>query len=254
METRFEFKDFLKVFGLAIFLFIFFVGLLKVTPGAGTFLSTLHPSISFLIEYLLQFVILFCPLWIFVVGKYNASLEDLGFKRVRLLQLIKTVSACYVGYLVFAYLLTLILSETGLSLPGYENQESYIPLFGDDLRGYIVGFVLVGIIAPFAEEILFRGFIYRVFIKTWPIWLGSILSAALFALIHIQFQTFIPLFVLGLLLNYSYRKTGSIWTPIALHSLNNILAFSVEVYLSLHPEVLAYLAQVHTFLYTVQIS
>lgn len=254
METRFEFKDFLKVFGLAIFLFIFFVGLLKVTPGSGTFLSTLHPSVSFLIEYLLQFVILFCPLWIFVVGKYNASLEDLGFKKVKLSQLIKTVLACYVGYLVFAYLLTLVLSETGLRIPGYENQESYIPLFGDDLRGYVVGFVLVGVIAPFAEEILFRGFIYRVFIKTWPIWLGSILSAALFALIHIQFQTFIPLFVLGLLLNYSYRKTDSIWTPIALHSLNNILAFSVEVYLSLHPEVLAYLAQAHTFVYTVQIS
>lgn len=254
METRFEFRDFLKVFSLAILLFIFFAGILNSTPGIEGFFSTLHPSISFSIEYLLQFVILFCPLWIFVVGKYNATPEDFGFKKIKFTKVVKTVVFAYIFYLIFTYCLSLILSATGTGLPGYQSQESYIPLFGNDLRGYVVGFLLVGVLAPFLEEILFRGFVYRIFIKTWPLWFGSILSAALFALIHVQFQTFIPLFILGLLLNHSYQKTDSIWTPIALHSLNNILAFGIEVYLSLHPEAVDNLAHGISFLYTGQIS
>ena len=189
-----------------------------------------------------------------MVGKYNATFEDLGFKKVKISELLKVVFTAYIVYLLITYSLSLILNATGVSVPGYQDQESYIPLFGKDLMGYAVGFLLVGVLAPFIEEILFRGFIYRVFIKTWPLWFGSILSAALFALIHVQFQTFIPLFILGLLLNYSYNKTGSLWTSIVLHSMNNILAFAIEVYFSLHPEALAYLAQAHTFVYTVQIS
>ncbi len=239
---------------MAIVLYVFFAGILSFTPGIEGFLSTLHPSIAFLIQYLLQFVILFCPLWLFVVGKYNPTLEDFGFKSISLKKLMKTVLLAYLGYLLLSMGLSWILSLTDSSLPGYESQESYLPLFGMDFAGLAVGFLLVGVLAPILEEILFRGFVYRIFVKTWPLWMGSILSAALFALIHVQFQTFIPLFVLGLLLNYTYQKTGSLWAPIAFHSLNNILAFAVEVYLSLHPGALDNLAQISNFLYTVQIS
>lgn len=254
METRFEFRDFLKVFGLAIVLFVFFATLLKFIPGSEHLLDTLHPAVSFLIQYLIQFVILFCPLWIFVVGKYNATWSDFGFKKISFGPVLKNVFLAYVIYLVSMFILNVVLSLTGGTLPGYEAQESYLPLFGTGVLGLVVGFILVSFLAPFIEEILFRGFVYRIFVKTWPNWIGNILSAALFALIHVQFQTFIPLFILGLLLNHVYKKTDSLWTSFAFHSLNNILAFAVEVYLSLHPEVLERLAQVHTFLYTIQIS
>ena len=69
-------------------------------------------------------------------------------------------------------------------------------------------------------------------------WLASILTAVLFALIHFQLQTFIPLFFLGLILNYAYQRTGSVWTAVVFHSLNNTIAFSLEVYLYFHPEAL----------------
>lgn len=254
METRFEFRDFLKVFSLALILFLVFAGILSRTPGIEQFLSTLHPSISFLVEYLVQFVILFCPLWIFVVGKYNATPEDFGFKKVAPGKVLKTVLFYYAAYLVFTVLLSSVLGATGLSVPGYESQESYIPLFGSDLAGLVIGFVLVGVLAPVLEEVLFRGFVYRVFVKIWPVWLGSILSAVLFAMIHMQFQSFIPLFILGLLLNRCYEKNDSLWTSIAFHGFNNILAFAVEVYLSFHPEFLERLAALPHFLYTVQIG
>lgn len=234
----FKFSDFLKVFGLSIALFAGFAGLLYSVPQAAEALAGFHPTVSFLVQYLIQFLILFFPLWLFVVDKYNVGLADFGFVKIRPWQLIKTVLLCYGFYLVVSFALAALLQYTGLSLPGYEEQDSYLPFFGYDVIGLVCAFAVVSILAPLLEELFFRGFIYRTFTKTWPIWLASGLTAALFALIHFQFQTFLPLFFLGLILNYAYQRTGSVWTAVAFHSLNNTIAFSLDVYLYFHPEML----------------
>ena len=232
LETRFEFRDFLKAFSLSISLYLAILGLLFLMPGSDVFLVNLHSSLIFLITYLIQFVVLFFPLWIFVIEKYTATLKDFGLVEVNKKKLLKTVGLSYLIYLGITFFIQAILLAFNVELPGYATQESYLPFFGADVLGIIVALIVVGFVAPFIEEILFRGFIFRVFIKTWPYWMGNILSAGLFALIHLQFQTFIPLFILGLLLNYTYQKTGSIWTSIVFHSMNNLLAFAVQVYIS----------------------
>jgi membrane protease YdiL (CAAX protease family) len=232
METRFQFKDFLKVFALAILLYGGFAALFSAVPGAGQIVEELPPVASFVIQYLIQFVILFFPLWIFVVSKYEADLKDFGFQAVPWKSLLKTVSLCYVVYLICSTSISALLTALDLKLPGYDVQQSYLPLFGNDIIGLLVGFFFIAVAAPFLEELLFRGFVYRVFVKTMAPWVGSLLTAILFALAHMQLATFFPLLILGLLLNYSYKKTGSVWTPVALHSLNNIIAFSVDIYLT----------------------
>ncbi len=236
--TRFEFRDFAKVFSLSILLFIFFAGIFNYFPPSVNFMGNVHPTISFLIQYLIQFVILFFPLWLFVYGKYAASLSDFGFQKIPFLKLIKTVGLCYVFYLVISFIITTFLASSNLEMPGYEAQQSYIPLFGDNLPGLIIAILFISIIAPFLEEFFFRGFIYRVFTKTWPVWFGSIATAALFALIHFQINSFIPLFILGLILNYTYQRTNSVWTAVVFHSLNNTIAFGLDIYLYFHPELL----------------
>lgn len=214
------------------------MGLFQVIPGAGDMIDGLHPTVSFLLQYLIQFVILFFPLWFFVVDKYSASLSDFGFKKIKIWTVIKTIVSCYVFYLLLSLLIGMILSYTGLSLPGYQDQDSYLPLFGYDTLGLTTAFLVVSVIAPILEELFFRGFMYRVFVKTWPKWLGSILTALLFGLIHFQLQTIIPLFILGLILNYAYEKTDSVWTCVAFHSLNNTIALTLNIYLYFHPELL----------------
>lgn len=250
VETRFQFGDFLKVFTLAILIYGGFIALFSAVPDAAQTIEGLPPVASFIIQYLLQFVILFFPLWIFVVSKYSADLKDFAFQPVSWKSLLKTVVFCYIVYLIVSFAIVKVLTVFDLKLPGYEGQQSYIPLFGDNLLGLIVGFIFISTVAPFLEELLFRGFVYRVFTKTWAPWLGSLLTAILFALAHMQLQTFLPLVLLGLLLNYSYRKTGSVWTAMALHSLNNIIAFSYDIHSTLHPGALE---QVSAFLYTVKL-
>lgn len=238
METRFEFRDFIKVFALSILLYAGFTTLFIYFPGADEFLSSVHPTVSFLLTYLIQFVILFFPLWIFVIDKYSASFKDFGFEKIKIGKLLKNVLGFYVLYFVIAAVLAMLFDSTGLQIPGYEAQESYIPLFGDDALGFTSAFVLIVIVAPFLEEFFFRGFVYKVLTKTWSVPVGSLITAGLFALIHFQIQSFFPILILGLFLNIIYQRTNSLWAAIAFHALNNALAFGFDVYLHLHPELL----------------
>lgn len=87
------------------------------------------------------------------------------------------------------------------------------------LRGYLVFFAVV--LAPVAEEFLFRGVLFP-FVKQlgWPrfAWLGVSL---LFAAIHVNLPTLVPLFALALVLTWLYDRTDCLLVPIAAHSLFN---------------------------------
>ena len=237
-KPLFTLRDAFKVFAASILLYAIFSGIFYFLPGTSGVLDGINPAVSFIFEYAVQFVILFFPLWFFVVSPRRTALKDFGITRIPLKKIILTTLACYLFYIVVSIVVVSILSLFNTSLPGYGTQESYVPLFGSDFSGLLVGFIFVSILAPFLEEIFFRGFVYRTFSAEWPIWLASPLTAVLFALLHFQFQSLIPLVFLGLLLNYAYQKTGSLWTSIVFHSLNNTLAFGLEVYLYFHPQVL----------------
>ncbi len=238
----FNFTDFAKSFGVSIVLTLLFTLLFSSIPGANEFMSDLHPSISFILSYLIQWVIFFFPLWLFLIDKHGLKMKDFGFRKISLLSLLKNVISIYLLYLLLGFSIALLLKLIG-GAPGYGMQESYLPLFGNDVWGLGVGLIFVVFIAPFVEEIYFRGFVYKTFAGTWPIWLASILSAALFAFVHFQFQVFIPLFIVGLFLNWSYQKTQSLWVAIAFHALNNAIAFGADIYFYNNPELLNELVQ-----------
>jgi hypothetical protein len=87
------------------------------------------------------------------------------------------------------------------------------------IRVYLGAFAVA--IAPVAEEFIFRGVLHP-FIKQlgYPClaWLGV---SALFALIHANVATFVPLFVLALALAWLYEKTDNLLAPITAHALFN---------------------------------
>lgn len=236
--TRFSFQDFAKVFSLSIGLAILFIGIFSFFPMAGEFLNGLHPSIEFVINYVIQLAILFFPLWFFLVDKKGATLKDFGLVRMPVIKAVLTSFGTYLVYFSVALAIGLFIFYNGWDLPGYGPQESYLPIFGEDWIGITIGGLFVVFVAPFVEEIFFRGFIYRVFTKVWPIWLGSMLTAAVFAFMHLQLTNFIPLFIVGLFMNWAYQRSGSIWTSIGFHMINNTIAFGVTVYMHYHPELL----------------
>ena len=71
--------------------------------------------------------------------------------------------------------------------------------------------------APLLEEPLFRGAIFGGFSRIMPVWAAMALSGFLFAFIHVNAATFIPLWFLGIAFAWLYVRTGTLLAPMAVH-------------------------------------
>jgi membrane protease YdiL (CAAX protease family) len=95
------------------------------------------------------------------------------------------------------------------------------------LAGYIS---ITCMLAPLAEEVFFRGFLFPVLRSRWGTAAGVIATGALFSLVHAAgspAEALIVLFVLGSGLCLLYLRTGSLLPCIGVHALNNAIAFAV---------------------------
>lgn len=99
----------------------------------------------------------------------------------------------------------------------------------NSISGLSINLFIVALIPAIGEELLFRGVLLRLLKEmTKSIHLAVIISALLFSAIHLQFYGFLPRFLLGLILGYSFVFTRNLWVPIFLHFVNN--ASSVIIY------------------------
>ena len=83
------------------------------------------------------------------------------------------------------------------------------------------------IIAPLAEEIIFRGYIYPVAKRYSEKWFAALFSAMLFGVVHMNLLGLPMLILIGLALVVIYEKTGSIWPCILCHMAFN--GFSIGI-------------------------
>ena len=94
--------------------------------------------------------------------------------------------------------------------------------------------LIVIFLAPFVEEVLFRGLVFGNLRRKSP-WLGYAVSCALFALLHVwqfavvnrditYFLLMLQYLVPGLVLAWVYDRTGTLWTSIGLHAAANALS------------------------------
>jgi membrane protease YdiL (CAAX protease family) len=94
----------------------------------------------------------------------------------------------------------------------------------------IVIFGLLAVVtAPWAEELLFRRFLYPFLKQYLRPNLANLLTAITFAYVHGNTLSFLPLFLFSLLLAYAYEETGSLKTPFMMHSLFNFQNFLMIV-------------------------
>lgn len=89
-----------------------------------------------------------------------------------------------------------------------------------------MGYFVVGLLAPLAEEMVFRGAILRSLLrwKSNP-WVGIVISAILFAMIHMNPAQMPHAFLIGLLLGWMYWRTDSIVPGVVYHWVNNTVAY-----------------------------
>jgi membrane protease YdiL (CAAX protease family) len=145
----------------------------------------------------------------------------LGVRRFKLTRALAYAFAAFVGFFVFLAVWQQILS--------IHQQDDLAQQLGarDSTANLVIVAVLVCVIAPIAEELFFRGFMFGALRR--PIgWIGAaIVTGIVFGLIHAggtDAVFLVPLAVLGFLLCWLYKQTGSLLPGMAVHAFNNALA------------------------------
>ncbi len=118
-----------------------------------------------------------------------------------------------------------------------EGLSRLFPVFTTDFMAQVVRtagdplmLVLgIGVLPALFEEALVRGLLYGSLRQIADEHLAVALSAATFTLMHMQYPAPILLLVLmlGVVLGYARSRTGSIWVPVALHMLNNLVSLAI---------------------------
>jgi membrane protease YdiL (CAAX protease family) len=105
----------------------------------------------------------------------------------------------------------------------------YFPALDPDMdfgfaQSPLAAFTLIVLIAPWSEELVFRGIFLRGFVPRYGITKAVLTSAALFAAVHFYPVRLPGMFAAGILLCFLALRAGSLWPGILAHTLNNAIA------------------------------
>lgn len=235
-----------------IYLFIFcFAGLIlagSLVMGLSTIIGveTMESPLGIRLSSAIQMVFMFfMPAYTLMIWSDYEPESFLGLKNFK-----------DKGYLFWLAFLILLVSSPFINLLLQLNQSMALPswlnnleewmqtleasaetttlklLSGTSIWGYLGNILVVGVFAAVAEEVFFRGVLQQLLVKLFKnIHVGVCVTAFIFSLLHLQFYGFLPRFVLGLILGYSFVWSKSLWIPIFIHFLNNSLTISLNFFL-----------------------
>lgn len=223
-----SFLRLLVLFAFSVFFVQFVLSVLVAYLAEGR-LSAASSIVSDIVSKLL----LFSLTLLLFFKEYSPDREAFGFslKRKALL------------YPFFLLLLALPLIHTGslfwntlIEKMGYRiegNIAFYMLLAVSDrvLPFYILPLLvlLAVVVAPLAEEFVFRSILFTSLRKRVGFWGASLLTSIVFALLHQQIASLVPVFLLSLFLCYLYERTSSFFSAAIMHSTYN--GFQLTVFL-----------------------
>jgi membrane protease YdiL (CAAX protease family) len=114
---------------------------------------------------------------------------------------------------------------------GVETVQDTVKLLQTSTDPQILGLMIFAAVvaAPLCEEVVFRGYLYPACKRFAGPWFAGICTALVFAATHGSIAALVPLFALGCVLALVYQKTGSLWTPVAVHFCFNAATVGIQM-------------------------
>ncbi|MEA3400404.1 MAG: type II CAAX endopeptidase family protein [Armatimonadota bacterium] len=162
-----------------------------------------------------------------VAPRSSHPLRSLGWRFRRALSLAGTGVAGYGVFVTVMVLVALVASYVlGQSLPLAQTAEEVIGSARNPAEVAIF-FVLVCIMAPVFEELIFRGYVYGGLRRVLPSRHAIIIGGALFAAVHLNAEAFAIIGLIGVLLCYLYERTRSLLPGMIAHGVHNGMVLAV---------------------------
>lgn len=185
-------------------------------------------SLVILILLLVEPVAIFAGIYLVLILRDRITWPELGVRPAALTWVAPAILAA-LGCLAFAGAVSQIFERF------YQTSmlDEYLKVLAPDgltLGHEIVLLLIVGGLVPFAEELLFRGVIYRWMRQRWGVAGSAVGSALLFALAHSNVRMALQIFVTGIVLAVLYERSRSIFvstlTHMTVNTISLILIFS----------------------------
>ncbi len=200
--------------GLALFL-----AWLLVSLGFGIAREAYAWEFDFGLFLALWELMLIIPTWLLTIRKYKLPWRSLGLRKFDL-----TTVAVGCGLMIFSFIFNFFYNLV-LLFKGIHSPFEIEGLFHTAASPWLI-FLTGIIIAPLVEEIFFRGFLYTGLREKYGWMTAALISAGLFAVVHLQPITIPPIFLMGLIFAYLYQRTESIWPAVIMHFATNTLGLA----------------------------
>ncbi len=224
-----NFRDILVGFFAALVVF-FLLGAVIIGGAIAAFDNdSLETSLAEVVTIVLLDVVLVVTV-LAVISRKGGGLTALGFRAPargwrRML-----------GYVVLAYFAAIgLVNIYGIAIDvfGLEQLEPSQQL-EDDFYDHDSVVILTGLaivfMAPVAEEIFFRGFIFGGLRRYLNLPIAGLISGLLFAAAHGDPGLIVPFAGIGLVLAYLYERSGTLLAPIGVHFVFNGLSFMLLIF------------------------
>ncbi|MBA2692557.1 MAG: CPBP family intramembrane metalloprotease [Rubrobacter sp.] len=148
------------------------------------------------------------------VGVRRVGFASLGFVSTTWKWILIGIGIAFASRMLSFIIVPIYILITGDSTNPQEG------LFEDLVSGTAFQIILfaiaIAVLAPFAEEMFFRGMVFG-WLRRHGFWIAALISAGLFGIAHGVNFIFPASFALGLLNAYAYEKSGSLWPAIVAH-------------------------------------
>jgi membrane protease YdiL (CAAX protease family) len=186
------------------------IGEIDIFAVADTAMGVLtDKALTFMLFGYLASIVVFVPMWV-KTGKLYPRWAG-GRPTLRSVLLVVGIG---VG---LNFLVSVLITLTGLS----ERFSDYEDIANTLTSGsFLVQILAVGILAPVAEELCFRG-ITLSRLSGVKLWAAIIIQAALFGIVHLNILQGLYAFAVGIVLGFLCTRFRTLWLPIVLHIVFN---------------------------------
>lgn len=199
------------------------ISILAIVLVVARVVDVEYTGVPLLVGMLLVQLALPLTVWIFVVLRRKVRWSALGLWRWPAWR-----DAGWGVVVLIAEIAVQVVYYVVLDRAGVDTEDLSPTPFVEAGSEYLIGLAILAVaVAPMAEELFFRAFVFGGLAGRWGFWRAAGISSLLFMAAHLEPLSFPPLFVLGLLLAWLYHRTRALWAPMLVHFGNNAIAVGV---------------------------
>lgn len=202
-------------------------GIVQLMPSAGQ--SGIRTILSIIIYGILLLALSFVAYRHHktFVARYRLKAEKTAARAAAISALL--VLSALIILRLFSILWTLITGQMGWAPP---QADGLVQVFGNSNTGFFLATLSVVVVAPFVEELVFRGVFQEWMKERMAPWIAILITSVLFACYHLSFWAFVLNLLLGLTTGWLAEKRSTLWPAISLHALYNATLVAAAFYIA----------------------